>query len=160
MRKEIGLRCPSCGYERKLDEIAPEWQCPACQVVYAKVSQNNVDQRTSQVAAIIPSDTSLHSVGKSIPFRSIFTVVLFGLILYYGYSFFSDVTITTESSGNMVEVSPIIAPDKTVLLYSRTGCGYCDKAKLFLQKHNVAFEEIDVNTSERGKEDFQKLGES
>jgi glutaredoxin len=106
----------------------------------------------------MPSDTSLHSVGKSIPFRSIFTVVLFGLILYYGYSFFSDVTITTESSGNMVEASPIVAPDKIVLLYSRTGCGYCDKAKLFLQKHNVAFEEIDVNTSERGKEDFQKLG--
>lgn len=30
------IRCPKCGYQRKEVETAPEWQCPACQVVYAK----------------------------------------------------------------------------------------------------------------------------
>lgn len=31
-----GTKCPKCGYVRKGDEAVPEWQCPACQVVYAK----------------------------------------------------------------------------------------------------------------------------
>ena len=31
-----GTRCPKCGYVRKNDEVVPEWQCPACQVVYTK----------------------------------------------------------------------------------------------------------------------------
>ncbi len=29
-------KCPKCGYVRKNEEAAPEWQCPSCQVVYAK----------------------------------------------------------------------------------------------------------------------------
>jgi rubredoxin len=31
-----GTKCPKCGYVRKKDELVPDWQCPACQVVYAK----------------------------------------------------------------------------------------------------------------------------
>lgn len=31
-----GTSCPKCGYVRKSDEVVPEWQCPSCQVVYAK----------------------------------------------------------------------------------------------------------------------------
>jgi hypothetical protein len=31
-----GTACPKCGYVRKKEEAAPEWQCPSCQVVYAK----------------------------------------------------------------------------------------------------------------------------
>lgn len=31
-----GTRCPKCGYSRKKEEAVPEWQCPSCQVVYAK----------------------------------------------------------------------------------------------------------------------------
>jgi len=31
-----GTKCPKCGYVRKSDEVVPEWQCPSCQVVYAK----------------------------------------------------------------------------------------------------------------------------
>jgi hypothetical protein len=31
-----GTACPKCGYVRQKEEAAPEWQCPSCQVVYAK----------------------------------------------------------------------------------------------------------------------------
>jgi len=150
------MRCPSCGYVRKPEDMAPEWQCPACQVVYAKASQQTTFSHTSRDS--VPHSVSKQSSGISIPFKTIFSVALLGCILYFGHSFFSGITITRETSGNTSETSPIVAPDKTVLLYSRVGCGYCDKAKAFLQEHNIPFEEIDVNTSERGKEDFQKLG--
>jgi hypothetical protein len=29
--------CPKCGYVRKPSDTAPEWQCPNCQIAYAKV---------------------------------------------------------------------------------------------------------------------------
>ncbi len=29
--------CPNCSYQRKQTDSAPEWQCPACGVAYAKV---------------------------------------------------------------------------------------------------------------------------
>ncbi len=146
------MRCPNCGYVRKPEDLAPEWQCPACQVAYAKVSQRPTYSHASR------ESVSKQSSGVSIPFKTIFSVALLGCILYFGHSFFSGITITRESSGNTSETSPIVAPDKTVFLYSRIGCGYCDKARRFLQEHNIPFEEIDVNTSERGKDDFQKLG--
>jgi hypothetical protein len=31
-----GTICPKCDYVRKVEEAVPDWQCPSCQVVYAK----------------------------------------------------------------------------------------------------------------------------
>ena len=28
--------CPKCGYERKPTDTAPDWQCPRCEIAYAK----------------------------------------------------------------------------------------------------------------------------
>lgn len=30
------MKCPRCGYERKAEDVAPDWQCPSCQVAYVK----------------------------------------------------------------------------------------------------------------------------
>jgi hypothetical protein len=30
-------RCPKCGYQRRPADTAPAWQCPSCQVAYAKL---------------------------------------------------------------------------------------------------------------------------
>jgi glutaredoxin len=156
------MRCPSCGYLRKPEDLAPEWQCPACQVVYEKAALIKAFQpanRGAAAPAAVPSPAPPpQSGGSAFSLKSMIMVALVGCILYFGYSFFSGVTISKEASNDLVEPSPIVAPDKTVLLYSRAGCAYCDKAKQFLQKHDVAFEEIDVTTSERGKEEFRKLG--
>lgn len=31
------MKCPECGYVRLATDVAPAWQCPSCQVAYAKV---------------------------------------------------------------------------------------------------------------------------
>ena len=155
--RTTNMQCPKCGYVRKADEIAPEWQCPSCQVVYAKavVSNNFADSMPLSSNTALSSQTGDSPSGK---LKAVVVLALAVFVVYFGYSFFSGITITRETSGNMVEASPIVAPDKTVLLYSRAGCGYCDKAKQFLQQHEIAFEEIDIHTSERGRQDFEKLG--
>ena len=30
------MKCPKCGYVRLATDVAPEWQCPSCQVAYVK----------------------------------------------------------------------------------------------------------------------------
>ena len=35
----VGKPCPKCAYVRSPDDAAPDWQCPKCQIVYAKFGQ-------------------------------------------------------------------------------------------------------------------------
>lgn len=30
------MKCPKCGYVRLATDVAPDWQCPSCQVAYVK----------------------------------------------------------------------------------------------------------------------------
>jgi hypothetical protein len=30
------VKCPKCGYVRLATDVAPDWQCPSCQVAYVK----------------------------------------------------------------------------------------------------------------------------
>ena len=155
------MRCPSCGYIRKPEDLAPEWQCPACQVVYEKAALIKAFQpvkRGLAAPAAAPAAAPPPPGGSVFSLKTAVMAALLGCILYFGYSSFSGVILVKDNTTTMEEPSPIPAPDKGVLLYSRAGCGYCDKAREFLQKNGIAFEEIDVNTSDRGREDFRKLG--
>ena len=35
----VGKPCPKCAYVRSPADAAPEWQCPKCEIVYAKFGQ-------------------------------------------------------------------------------------------------------------------------
>src|SRR5262245_8083908 len=35
---ESWMTCPMCGHERRPDDAAPTWQCPACKVAYVKAA--------------------------------------------------------------------------------------------------------------------------
>jgi glutaredoxin len=126
-------------------------------VVYAKAAApTNLSSYSPPSAS--PRPTSGQQGLKLPTIKTVVTIALLALIGYGGYQFFSGLTITRETPGNMDTTSPITAPDKTVLLYSSTGCKYCKQAKEFLDDHKIRYEEIDVYNSERGKEDFAKFG--
>ncbi len=151
------MQCPKCGYVRTAEDRAPEWQCPACQVVYAKASRS-ADLSDCPPPVMNPRLTKEQESSWFPTLKTVVTLVLVSFIGYGGYNFFSGITITRETSGEMAAASPIIAPDKTVLIYTTSGCKYCKMAKEFLKAHNITYEEFDINNSERGKEDFGKLG--
>ena len=44
------MKCPKCAYERQPTDVGPAWQCPACQVAYAKA----VAQKPAVVAEPAP----------------------------------------------------------------------------------------------------------
>lgn len=45
-----------------------------------------------------------------------------------------------------------------VKLYTTTWCGYCKKAKAYLQARGTPFQEIDVENSAQGQSEFRTLG--
>ncbi|HSD59393.1 MAG TPA: glutaredoxin family protein [Burkholderiales bacterium] len=53
--------------------------------------------------------------------------------------------------------SPAASP-KEVVIYSTAWCGYCKKAKAYLDSKGVRYREVDVETDAGGREEFAKLG--
>lgn len=51
-----------------------------------------------------------------------------------------------------------IAHDGKVILYATSWCGYCQKARELLNDNNIAFHEYDVEDSEEGRQQYDRLG--
>lgn len=45
-----------------------------------------------------------------------------------------------------------------VIVYGTATCPYCIKTRAYLTEHHIAFADIDVDKSEKGKRDFAQLG--
>jgi len=55
------MKCPKCGYERKLTDEAPVWQCPSCKVAYVKAASAAVSSQSE------PPLTRVTSAAEQIP---------------------------------------------------------------------------------------------
>ena len=53
---------------------------------------------------------------------------------------------------------PRIPGKDKVVLYSTTWCGYCAKTRDFFADNNIAYQDVDVETTEAGKIAYQHLG--
>lgn len=47
--------------------------------------------------------------------------------------------------------------NKRVVIYTTEWCGFCKKAKHYFQEKNIAFQEYDVEKSEKGKKDYKAM---
>jgi len=50
------------------------------------------------------------------------------------------------------------AVQTSVKIYTTTWCGYCKRAKAYMQARGVRFEELDVETSSQGQVEFRSIG--
>lgn len=48
--------------------------------------------------------------------------------------------------------------DRQVRLYTATWCGYCRQARAYLDSRRIPYEDIDVESSERGRRQYAQLG--
>lgn len=49
-------------------------------------------------------------------------------------------------------------PNAKVVLYSTEWCTYCKRARKWLEKNNVAFQELDIEKSATARQQFDALG--
>jgi len=47
---------------------------------------------------------------------------------------------------------------ETVVLYSTSWCGYCEKARTFMDKNGIDYKEYDIEKSREGREQHDALG--
>lgn len=146
-------KCPKCNYQRKPTDSAPAWQCPSCQVVYTKAAQTSANYENVRFPTSSPKTSAAGSSGIAIGsyVRNISLVLAFLGLLYGGYSF------SQKMEMRRVEDSPVAAAEKTVVVYSAVGCGYCDKYKKLLDEKKIPYEEYDIKKSDKGKQDFKEL---
>jgi len=72
-----------------------------------------------------------------------------------------DLKINSISGPPVVSTLGSTAPATStakVKLYTTTWCGYCKRAKAYLQARKTPFEEIDVEASAQGQSEFRSLG--
>jgi mycoredoxin len=48
--------------------------------------------------------------------------------------------------------------DEQVILYATEWCGYCQKARELMAKHNISYFEYDIEKSEEGRRQHNDLG--
>jgi glutaredoxin len=134
------MRCPKCGYLRKAQEAAPEWQCPSCGVAYAKIAAGSGGDG---VARARPADSS--SVGK------------FAMIMLLVIAIGAGVAISSALRTGPDKGSQQLA-QQGVVMYSLTTCGFCNVKREELKANNIPFVEHFVDQEPaRQQEMFDKL---
>jgi glutaredoxin len=64
------------------------------------------------------------------------------------------------TSPSIEALSKALMPATQVVMYSASWCGYCKKARNYFKSNSIAFSEYDIETSEQGQRDYQRLGAS
>ena len=54
--------------------------------------------------------------------------------------------------------APSATGQGNVVLYATQWCSYCAKTRKFFSKSHIAFKELDVESSEQGRIEYQQLG--
>jgi glutaredoxin len=70
-----------------------------------------------------------------------------------------SVRVNTYKSGAVGgQEHALSAAGKKVVIYTTSRCGYCKKAKAWFRSKGVPYTEYDVESSNKGKRDYKKLG--
>lgn len=136
--------CPACGYRRKPTDTAPQWQCPACEVVYSKFSQP-VEEKPRPGADTPRTELPDHK-WKLVVFVLVIGAIY--LMLHAKRSEDADFSAPVIYSENMGEV----------LMYTTSWCGMCQKARDFFDKHEIPYTEHDVEADREAYQDYRALG--
>ncbi|RYE79162.1 MAG: glutaredoxin family protein [Oxalobacteraceae bacterium] len=89
-------------------------------------------------------------------------LVVYGLILAGGLAvgrYLPQLAQMVMPKYNQGDFAAYYPDAKTrVVVYGTETCPYCAKARAYLKERQVAFGDFDVAKSEKGKQDFAKLG--
>jgi glutaredoxin len=158
--------CPKCNYVRKPTDHVPDWQCPACQVVYAKAQPL---ERTPSVNG--QTKTKLHSDEGSSFFKWLLLIVLIVWGSYIGLH--TRVNAGNEDQGvshrrsvstkqlysaeNLQTLAETVQAED-IVIYTTTHCPYCAQAKSWLKKQGFAYTECNADTDSHCASDMQSFG--
>jgi len=141
--------CPKCDHVRPPDTQAPDWQCPACGVVYAKANQAPYQPAAPRREIHGIRTESDGSWGKWLVMAVLVAGAWFGLrqVMDHGAEVSSHRAsrgaAMTEQALRELAVG-VSASD--VVIYTTTHCPYCAQAKEWMSRYGFAFTECNAET--------------
>jgi glutaredoxin len=133
------MRCPKCSYERKKTDTAPDWQCPACGVVYEKFQNEQFRAQATMRAS------SGYAPRRERPAGSFFKSLLWiGAAAVFAWFWYDDIrqSVTGRKPAQAVSIAATPYTGKPyVVMYSLTTCGHCVNMRAELQSRGIPFRE-------------------
>lgn len=148
--------CPKCRHVRPPGAQAPDWQCPACGVAYAKAAAAAEAQRHPEVTRRVAFEPrperrvawgrwfGIAAVGYGAWLglqRGVFSGGASGGLGSLGASFGGGV-----SDDDLRRVAAATRSGD-VVIYTTTHCPYCAQAKQWMTRYGFAFTECNAETS-------------
>lgn len=147
--------CPKCHHVRQPGELAPDWQCPACGVAYAKAS-DGLRPPPLRTDVFVARQQSQFAWGKWL------TVAL---LAYGAWMTWHRATkdgkegeATQQYAASEVQALAASVKSGDVIIYTTTTCPYCAQAKSWLTQNGFTFTECDAQTSMDCERKLQELG--
>ena len=154
----MAVRCPKCDYVRKAKETAPETQCPACGVYYAKVVERVVTPSGLKGTVIYAEPGRSWGVGKTLALAAVLAGVWFftplpGMLR----APLGDGSEDLRGPGGK-KLSELDFSRSRIVMYSLTTCVYCQALRRRFEANGIPFKEYYLDTDPpRQAEMFSKL---
>jgi glutaredoxin len=142
--------CPKCSYIRKASDTCPDWQCPACQVVYTKAGE------TLPMKSAGANNVKMHHEGSAIPASTWKWLIV--LVILGGVAWQSRSTSRLKAAHHSAAGATVNQGQPAVILYGTSWCGYCEAARRFFDANGIAYTDLDVEKTIEGSEGHKKLG--
>ena len=163
----MATTCPKCRHMRQPGERAPEWQCPACGVAYAKAAAAAESARHPEVSrrgGFEPVPQRRLAWGRWLGIAAIGYGAWLGAKrgLFSGGAGGGLASIGASLGGGASEddlrrLATATRPGD-VVIYTTTHCPYCAQAKQWMARYGFAFTECDAEQSASCAADLQRFG--
>ena len=158
------VTCPKCGHVRPPDATVPDYECPACGVIYAKAGQAPVAR---EARPVLYAERPTAAVGSAWGKWVVAAALVGGVVLLGHRSYVrhheaqapvADGEIDPDASAIPTDdlrafASRVKAAD--VVMYSTTECVYCVQAKGWLNANGFAFTDCNMSVERRCQDEFQ-----
>lgn len=141
--------CPKCSAVRKDTDTAPDWQCPACGVAYAKVGQRTdvPDGRVRREERVEIAHDQRFPVFKVSAAILLFVLSAGWMHWHAGQKDKEWASVTANCRQGQPEI----------VLFARTDCGYCKQVKAFLRAKQMCYTTKITNKDSNALAEFRRI---
>jgi glutaredoxin len=135
--------CPHCHHVRKDDEVAPDWQCPACERAYIKGGDSPFEGQPRNVRPTpVAPVTSGGGFGKWL-----LVLLVIGAAVWF-WKPWAEVEKRDSDRYGQPEV----------VLYATSWCGYCAATREFFAANGIEYTELDIERNPAAQQEHRELG--
>jgi glutaredoxin len=146
--------CPKCHHVREKNEQAPEWQCPACGVAYAKVADSAQEMERLVYTSVPPARGA--GWGKGLLIVIIVIGALFALPGIRRH--LAELAPPPSLSETRIKALAATVKDGDIVMYSTTECVYCAQAKSWLDTYGFVYKECNMSVDQSCEREFMHYG--